>query len=65
MVRTILIPPLLLFLLSPAIPEEQIPTFTNEDLRKYITEPPNETEPLQKNSNEEALSPPDQKDAAA
>ena len=63
--RKTLTPLLLLFFLSPAFPEEQIPTFTNEDLRKYLTEPLNERETPQQNTNEEALSPPEQKDAAA
>ena len=56
---------MLFSLLSPAFPEEQVPTFTNEDLRKYLTEPLNERESPQQNANEEAPSPPDQKDAAA
>jgi len=65
MVRKTLIPLLLLSLLSVAFPGERVPTFTNEDLKKYLTEPPNELETPQQDTNEKALFPSDQKDAAA
>lgn len=65
MVRKTLLPLLLLSLLSPALPEEQVPTFTNEDLKKYRTEPLSEPETPQQNTNGGAPSPSDQKDPAA
>lgn len=56
---------LVLSLFSAAFPEEQIPTFTNEDLKKYLIKPPVERETPDLVTNEDTLSLSDQKNAAA